>query len=73
MPTVGVELLYAGDGATALVAEDGQAWDAVLLVRYSSRRAFGEMVADPAYHRIAELRRRALAAAVLQPTRPWSR
>jgi uncharacterized protein (DUF1330 family) len=69
----GVEVVYAGDGATALVAEDGQAWDAVILVRYPSRRAFGEMVADPAYQRITELRRRALDAAVLQPTEPWSR
>jgi hypothetical protein len=39
-PRYGVEVIYAGDGAAALVAEDGQQWDAVLLVRYPSRRAF---------------------------------
>jgi hypothetical protein len=46
---VGGELVYAGEGATALVAEAGQAWDAVLLVRYPSRAAFAAMVADPDY------------------------
>src|SRR6185436_7853916 len=41
---VGGEVVYAGDGADALVAEHGQAWDAVLLVRYPSRAAFSRMV-----------------------------
>ena len=36
----GGELLYFGDGSTALVAEPGQEWDAVVLVRYPSREAF---------------------------------
>jgi uncharacterized protein (DUF1330 family) len=68
---VGGEVVYAGDGETALVAEDGQAWDAVLCVRYPGRRAFGEMVADPDYRQLARLRADALEEAVLQPTRPW--
>ncbi|MER5994539.1 DUF1330 domain-containing protein [Streptomyces viridosporus] len=68
----GGELLYAGDGGTPLVAEDGQAWDAVLLVRYPDRAAFSRMVADPEYREITGLRSRALAEAVLQPTSPWS-
>ncbi|KUP95993.1 DUF1330 domain-containing protein [Thermobifida cellulosilytica] len=68
----GAELLYAGDGATPLVAEEGQAWDAVLLVRYPSREAFGRMVADPEYREITALRTRALTEAVLQPTTPWT-
>ncbi|WP_306371334.1 DUF1330 domain-containing protein [Nocardiopsis sp. CC223A] len=67
----GGELLYAGDGGTPLVAEEGQDWDAVLLVRYPSREAFGRMVADPGYQEITSLRSRALAEAVLQPTTPW--
>ncbi|WP_344632093.1 DUF1330 domain-containing protein [Streptomyces glaucosporus] len=67
----GAEVLYAGDGTTPLVAEDGQAWDAVLLVRYPSREAFSRMVADPEYQRVTALRTRALAEAVLQPTVPW--
>jgi uncharacterized protein (DUF1330 family) len=67
----GGELVYAGDGSTALVAEAGQAWDAVLLVRYPSRAAFLAMVADPAYQAITHLRTKALREAVLQATIPW--
>jgi uncharacterized protein (DUF1330 family) len=72
-PRYGVEVIYAGDGTSALVAESGQQWDAVLLVRYPSRHAFSQMVTDPQYQQIAGLRRGALSEAVLQPTRPWGR
>jgi len=68
---VGGELVYAGDGTTALVAEAGQAWDAVLLVKYPSRAAFAAMVMDPEYQKITHLRTAALTEAVLQPTIPW--
>jgi uncharacterized protein (DUF1330 family) len=68
---VGGSLLYAGVGDAALIAEPGQAWDAVLLVRYPSRAAFLAMVADPAYQAITHLRHDALVEAVLQPTHPW--
>ena len=67
----GAEVLYVGDGSTALVAEDGQAWDCVLLVRYPSRQAVSDMVRDPAYHAGAHLRTEALSEAVLQATVPW--
>jgi uncharacterized protein (DUF1330 family) len=70
-PRYGVEVIYGGNGDTALVAEDGQQWDAVLLVRYPSRRAFSQMVADPEYQEITNLRTVALSEAVLQPTIPW--
>ena len=69
---VGGELVYGGDGVTPLVAEAGQAWDAVLLVRYPSRAAFTAMVADPEYQRVTHLRTSALVEAVLQPTTPWA-
>jgi uncharacterized protein (DUF1330 family) len=68
---VGGELLYAGDGSTALVAEDGQAWDAVLVVRYPSRAAFCQMVADADYQKVTHFRTEALEEAVLQATTPW--
>lgn len=68
---VGAELLYAGDGSTALVAEPGQAWDAVLVVRYPSRAAFSRMVRDPDYQKVTHLRTTALVEAVLQATEPW--
>ena len=67
----GGELVYAGDGSSVLVAEEGQSWDAVLLVRYPNRAAFTTMIADPEYRRITELRTSALQEAVLQATTPW--
>jgi uncharacterized protein (DUF1330 family) len=67
----GAEVLYVGDGSTALVAEPGQAWDAVLVVRYPSRQAFSDMVRDPDYSQITTLRTEALTEAVLQATVPW--
>lgn len=70
-PRYGVEVLYAGEGSTALVAEAGQAWDAVLVVRYPSRGAFSAMIADADYQQITALRTAALAQAVLQATDPW--
>jgi len=73
LPRVGGQVLYAGDGGAALVAEHGQAWDAVLLVRYPSRQAFSQMVADPEYQEVTRLRTDALEEAVLQPTTPWTR
>lgn len=66
----GAELLYFGDGSTALVADPGQSWDAVVLVRYPSREAFSKMVADPEYHTVSHLRTEALTEAVLQATTP---
>jgi uncharacterized protein (DUF1330 family) len=68
---LGAEVLYLGDGSSALVAEDGQAWDAVLLVRYPSRQAFSDMVSDPGYQEGTHLRTEALSEAVLQATTPW--
>ena len=67
----GAQVLYVGDGSTPLVAEQGQDWDAVLLVRYPSRQAFSEMVRDPEYAAGTHLRTGALVEAVLQATVPW--
>lgn len=66
----GGEVVYVGDGATPLVAEEGQAWDVVLLIRYPSREAFSKMVADPEYQQFTHFRTEALTEAVLQPTVP---
>jgi uncharacterized protein (DUF1330 family) len=71
LPRYGAEVLYAGSGSTVLVAEDGQSWDAVVVVRYPDRAAFGRMVADPEYLAVARLRSAALVEAVLQATTPW--
>ena len=71
LPRYGAEVVYAGDGSTSLVAEPGQDWDVVLLVRYPSREAFSRMVADPEYQEVTALRSDALVEAVLQATVPW--
>lgn len=63
----GAEVVYYGYGHAAVVAEPGQSWDAVLIVRYPSRRAFSDMVRDPQYQQGTHLRTRALVEAVLQP------
>jgi uncharacterized protein (DUF1330 family) len=64
---VGASVLYFGHGADPIVAEQGQAWDAVLLVSYPSRRAFSDMVRRPEYQAGTHLRTEALVEAVLQP------
>ncbi|WP_437964321.1 hypothetical protein WMF04_31985 [Sorangium sp. So ce260] len=43
--------------------------DTVALVRYPSRRAFADMLADPEYAVADPVRMSALSEAVLQPTR----
>jgi uncharacterized protein (DUF1330 family) len=68
---VGAEVVYLGDCSTALVAPEAHEWDAVLVVRYPSREAFGRMVANPDYQQITALRTEALSEAVLQATVPW--
>jgi uncharacterized protein (DUF1330 family) len=69
-PRYGLQVEYLGDGERALVAEDGQAWDMVVLVRYPSRQAFTDMIRDPEYRAVSHLRSEALVESVLQPTVP---
>jgi uncharacterized protein (DUF1330 family) len=73
LPRIGAQVLYSGDCSTILVAPDGWDWDAVLIVRYPSRQAFRQMVADPEYLKVSRLRAEALEEAVLQATVPWAR
>lgn len=68
---VGGEVVYAGLTGDPLIAEAGQAWDAVLLVSYPDRDAFIAMVVNPAYREVTKLRTASLVEAVLQPTTPW--
>jgi uncharacterized protein (DUF1330 family) len=65
---IGATVLYYGTGGPPVVADQGQDWDAVLLVSYPSRRAFCDLVRDPDYQRGTHLRTSALTEAVLQPT-----
>lgn len=66
----GLRVEYLGAGGRALVAEQGQAWDMVVLVRYPDRNAFVGMCRDPEYRTAGPLRHDALVEAVLQPTVP---
>jgi uncharacterized protein (DUF1330 family) len=69
----GGRVLYAGACDAQLAGpNDAIAWDTLILVEYPSRKAFIEMVMDPAYQQITHLRSQGLEAAVLQPTRPWT-
>lgn len=66
------DTVFAGDCSTTLVAPaDYSDWDSVLLVRYPSRQAFLEMVSDPVYGEIADLRSRGLQDTILQVSREW--
>lgn len=68
LPAVGGQVVFHGTAAAApLVADESADWDEVLLVRYPSRSAFLEMLADPGYQEVTALRTAALADAVLQP------
>jgi len=67
----GASVLYVGDCSTLLVGPDSHRWDAVLVVRYPTRRSFTEMVANPAYQEVTGLRTDALEEAVLEATVPW--
>jgi uncharacterized protein (DUF1330 family) len=64
----GAEIVYSGLTDGAIVAEAGQSWDGVALVRYPSRQAFLDLVADPGYAEADALRLKATAEITLQPT-----
>jgi uncharacterized protein (DUF1330 family) len=63
----GAKVEFAGDTMPALAAEDGQAWDAVALVRYPDRHAFSALFGDTNYAQVSPLRESAIEEAVLQP------
>jgi len=68
---LGAQVLYAGECVKPLVAGEGQAWDAVVVVRYPSRSAYVQMLGDPGFRAIADLRRAALREAVYLPMDDW--
>jgi uncharacterized protein (DUF1330 family) len=71
LDAVGASALYAGECSTTLVAADGHRWDAMLAVRYPSRKAFLAMVTNPEYQEITHLRTEGLEAAAPPATTPW--
>jgi uncharacterized protein (DUF1330 family) len=71
LPRYGAEAIYAGNAERPLVAGDGRAWDAVVLVHYPSREAYRRMVADAEYQAVTSMLTTAFQETVLQPTVPW--
>jgi uncharacterized protein (DUF1330 family) len=58
---VGGSVSYMAECEQSVIAPEHEAWDVLVLVRYPSRQAFLEMIADPGYqashaHRAAALR-----------------
>jgi len=68
---LGGQVLYAGECVEPLAAVEGQAWDAIVVVRYPSRSAYVQMLGDPGFRAIADLRRGALREAVFLPMDDW--
>ncbi len=66
---IGLRVVHYGACGPPLVAGATE-WDAVMLVRYPSRRAFRDLLNDADYAAGAHLRRDALVESVLQPTFP---
>jgi uncharacterized protein (DUF1330 family) len=69
--SIGAQVLYAGECVEPLLAAPGQAWDAIVVVRYPSRAAYAKMHDDPAYGAVVHLRREALREAMLLPMDDW--
>ncbi|MGW0085259.1 DUF1330 domain-containing protein [Streptomyces sp. NPDC003393] len=70
-PRFGVEFVYLGKGGHVMVAEDGQSWDAVWIVRYPDSKAFFALLHDADFKSGFHLRGDSLVEAVLQVTTPW--
>src|ERR1700674_4471378 len=60
----GAQLVYGGECGEPLLAGEGEAWDAIVAVRYPNRAAYVQMLEGPSYATIAHLRRAALRDAV---------
>lgn len=70
LEAVGGEVVYAGECSSLLVGPDAHRWNTIALARYPSRKAFAEMVSNPDYQAITQLRTEALEEAVLHATAP---
>lgn len=57
---VGGNVVWRGSAQAALIAPPGERWDDVLLVRYPSKQAFLDMVANPGYQAVVVHRTAAL-------------
>ncbi len=60
LEAVGGRVLWQGRADSVVIGGSDDAWDAVILVEYPSRRAFLEMVSSPRYQAVAADREAAL-------------
>lgn len=67
---IGAQILYAGQCTEPLLASD-RPWDAVVVIRYPTRAAYVQMLADPAFQAITPLRKAAVREAMLLPMDDW--
>ncbi len=61
LEAVGGMPVWAGAARNAVIAPEGESWDACFLVRYPSRQAFVDMASNPDYIAITPHRSAALA------------
>ena len=69
--SLGAQLLYAGECVDPLLAAPGQAWDAIVVVRYPNRATYAKLHEDPRYQAIEHLRREALRDVMILPMDDW--
>ena len=67
----GAVIVYAGECEDRLGTAEGEAWDAIVLVRYPSRAAYVEMLSNPSFQEVAELRRKSLRHAMFLLMDDW--
>ena len=58
---IGGRVLWQGQADSVVIGGDADAWDAVILVEYPSRRAFLEMTSSPKYQDVSKDRTAGLA------------
>lgn len=58
---VGGRVLWQGHADSVVIGDEGEDWDAVILVEYPSRSAFIEMTSSPKYDDVSKDRTAALA------------
>lgn len=66
--SVGGRLLWMGAVDQVFIGKSQDEWDMAMLVEYPSRRAFIQMISDPAYNQAHIHREEALADSALLPS-----
>ncbi|HYV59883.1 MAG TPA: DUF1330 domain-containing protein [Acidimicrobiia bacterium] len=61
LESVGGRILWQGRADSVVIGDEGDEWDAVILVEYPSRQAFIEMTSSPKYGDVSKDRTAGLA------------